>query len=167
MRIEPLSKRTLRQAMELLNRVFPVQTSEERSDFWLPVSLQFSKLPKLVRTSYDKNVSMLKYWVAVEKGRVVGTTGIYALRKDRNDACWLSWYCVDPEFRGRGIGEKLLDFSIRQARLRGKKFFRCYTSINDPNEAAAQKLYEKKGLMVFRKGWKRGKYQIVHRQKKL
>jgi len=167
MRIEPLSKRTLKGAMELLNRVFPVQTTEERSDFWLPVSLDISKLKKIARSDYDKNVDFLRYWVAIEKGRVIGTTGVYTLKKDRHEACWLSWFCVDPEYRGRGIGEKLLEFTIEKVRGMGKKFFRLYTSINDPNEAAAQKLYGKKGLLVKKEGKKRGKYQIVYRELKL
>ena len=56
---------------------------------------------------------------------------------------------IMPEYRGQGIGKQLIEFSIEAARGYGKKYLRLYTS-TDPNEAAAQFLYEKYGFRVFR-----------------
>jgi ribosomal protein S18 acetylase RimI-like enzyme len=163
MRIEPLSKETLKGAMEMLNKVFPVQTKRESSDYWLPKSISGS-----YKKSRYPSVRYCKYWVAVEDGKVVGITGLYSLEEDWKDALWLSWFCVDPSCRGRGLGTKLLDLAIENARKEGKKFLRLYTSPDDPNESAAQKLYEKRGFVITKKNVeKRGKFSISYRELKL
>ncbi len=119
------------------------------------------------KNSPNKKVTFVKYWVGTENGKLIGTTGIYELKKDAKEANWLSWFCVHPEYRGRGIGSKLLDYAIKKAKINRKKYLRLYTSPDDPNEKAAQKLYEKKGFKITGKGKKRGKYKIVYRELKL
>ena len=81
---------------------------------------------------------------------MAGTTGIYSYVKDKEDAIWLAWFCVDTEQRGKGIGKKLIEYSINVVREYNKKYFRLYTS-SDPNEAAAQNLYEKYGFEMIKK----------------
>jgi GNAT superfamily N-acetyltransferase len=59
-------------------------------------------------------------WVAVEGGRVVGTSGL-ALGPDRagpGAGEILNMYTV-PERRGRGIGSALLELALREAEERG------------------------------------------------
>ncbi len=163
MRIVPLSEKNLKKAMKLLNKVFPVQNERECSDYWLPASLgNYRNSPRY------PSVTWLKYWVAVEKENIIGVTGLYELKEDAEEADWLSWFCVGPSQRGKGVGKKLLAFSIGKAKNRGKKFLRLYTSLNDPNEAAAQKLYEKTGFGILKmNAEKRGKFSISYREKKL
>jgi GNAT superfamily N-acetyltransferase len=76
---------------------------------------------------------------------VLGTTRLYSLEKDEKEAYWLGWYCVDPAFRGKGIGGKLLDHAIRKAKERDKKFLRLYTSTS-PEEKSAQHIYDSRAL---------------------
>lgn len=146
MLIEPLSHETLDEAINLINRVFPYQTLIERfslraslfKDYW------FYKIG-----FWLARVTQLNYWVAIEERskQVIGTTGLYCYSKDEAEAYWLAWLCVDPACRGQGIGKKLLDFSVDKAKAAGKRFLRLYTS-TDPNEAAAQILYEKYGFRI-------------------
>jgi ribosomal protein S18 acetylase RimI-like enzyme len=93
---------------------------------------------------------LINFWVAIdENSNVVGITGIYSYLKDREDAIWLAWFCVDPEQRGKGIGKKLIEYTLDVTKKYNKKYFRLYTS-SDPNEAAAQYLYEKYGFKIVK-----------------
>ena len=93
--------------------------------------------------------SLRNYWVAVtEAGDVCGVTGLYEYRRDRHEAVWMAWFCVDPERRGQGIGRQLIEHAIGQARAQGYRYFRLHTSAH-PNEAAAQGLYEAYGFRLI------------------
>jgi GNAT superfamily N-acetyltransferase len=79
--------------------------------------------------------------------RVIGTVGIYCHHHDVDQADWLAMFSIDPDYRGQGLGKQLLNFAINQARSRGKRYLRLYTS-TDPKEAVAQTLYERHGFQV-------------------
>jgi GNAT superfamily N-acetyltransferase len=81
-----------------------------------------------------------------ERGRVRATAGLYRYRADADDASWLAWFCVAPEARRRGLGQALLEHAERRSLELGHTVLRLYTS-TDPNEAAAQRLYEKNGYL--------------------
>jgi ribosomal protein S18 acetylase RimI-like enzyme len=107
---------------------------------------------------------ILDFWGAVDSQTkaLLGTTGLYLYNRDASDAVWLAWFCVATEARGKGIGSRLLDFSIDRARNSGRKYLRLYTS-DDPREAAAQRLYESRGLSVVRRN-KRLFYTKIYRE---
>lgn len=81
-----------------------------------------------------------------ETGTVIGTTGLYRYKQDAHEAVWLAWFCVAPSARGRGIGQLLLDHTVRLARDLGFERIRLYTSTSAA-EATAQQLYEKNGFV--------------------
>ena len=109
---------------------------------------------------------LVAFDVYVDEGDLVlGTTGLYRYRKDLETAVWLAWFCVDPRARGRGIGQALLDHSVARARDAGFSLLRLYTS-TDPNEASAQRLYERNGFIEV--GRKKGLHSTtVFREKRL
>lgn len=114
----------------------------------------------------DNPFIYLKYWVAVDddKDRVVGVIGLYKELKDAKDTYWLGWFCVDPAFRGKGIGTKLLKFAINKAKKQNKKYLRLYTS-TDIVEADAQRLYEKHGFKTMDKPHRfEGRFEIFYRE---
>lgn len=89
-----------------------------------------------------------RYFVAVDsENRVLGTTGLYQTSKDQADALWLGWMSVRPAYRGKGVGQKLLDFSIDEAKRQDATYLRLFTSTYK-GERAAQPLYERAGLKV-------------------
>lgn len=162
--IEPLSWGTLEEAKKLVNRVFPAQEDYERSDRWLPYSLEQKEAAEKTTSGYVRSAG---YWVYLKDGRVVGIVGLYEYGRSTKTVSWLGWFCVDPDFRRQGIGSELLDYAISKAKEAGKKYLRIYTT-TDPNEAEAQKLYEKYGFKIVKKNaGKRGKYTIFHRELKL
>lgn len=93
---------------------------------------------------------------------MLGTVGLYSLRKDSGKAVWLNWYCVSPQARGQGVGGRLLDFVIDRARESGARFLRLYTS-DHSLMAKAQDSYESRGLRVYETR-NRLFYRLIRRQ---
>ena len=133
----------------LVAKVFPWRNIPERMSFWVYRRQNNPFVRMLMRIGGVSTIPNI--WAAINSGgKVCGTTGLYVYKKDEHEAVWLSWFCVDPEQRGHGIGKKLIEFSIEKARECGKGFLRLYTT-DHPSEAAAQGLYEKYGFVIFKK----------------
>jgi GNAT superfamily N-acetyltransferase len=145
-RIRPLSRQNLCAAQRLVDENFGHYPWLHRRLFFSVSDPQFFYRWTL---SVGWQITSLSDWVALDTDtdRVIGTVGVYTYRKDNNEACWLSWFCVDSGFRALGIGKKLLQFAIQLARQAGKKYLRLYTSTH-PSEATAQSLYEKSGFQI-------------------
>lgn len=149
-RIERLERDRLEDARKLVWRVFPHQSLPERLSFWAIANSNSPLVRQLI--TWAGVDDFLDLWGAVDQhtGRLVGTTGLYTYTRDKAEAAWLAWFCVDSEIRRRGIGSRLLDFTIQEARNTGRQYLRLYTS-DRPNEAAAQFLYESRGLEIVAK----------------
>ncbi len=145
-KIEPLTERFLPEAIELVDRVFPSQSPLERLSLRLYSAKDRSWFSWLARLL---GIQDIHFWVAVttQPHQVVGTTGLYSCVHDATEAYWLGWFCVHPRWRGHGVGSQLLEFTIAEATKAGKRRLRLYTS-TDPNEAAAQVVYEKRGFRL-------------------
>ncbi|QOV10037.1 GNAT family N-acetyltransferase [Viridibacillus arvi] len=118
----------------------------------------------------DNRHSYLNTYVAEHNGQVVGTLVIYsgdaAPQMDANLETWLQekgaktpkvdkeahedeYYvdtiCINPDFRGKGIGTILLEFSEQLAREKGYKKI----SLNvETQKEKALKLYERMGYVI-------------------
>ena len=150
----------IKKAARLVTEVFPSRNLPERLSFWV-YKRRNNPFVRLISFYW----CLLNYWAAVnDNGDVCGICGLYTYKKDEREAVWLGWFCVDPNHRGRGIGKKLIEFSIVEARKHNKKYFRLYTS-TDPNEAAAQNLYEKYGFKITRREQNRSGARIFRELK--
>jgi GNAT superfamily N-acetyltransferase len=134
----------MRDAESLVKSVFPSMTPLEQMSFIAikrPESLGGRLLMWLAGVK-----SKVAFDVYIDNtGAVLGTTGLYQYDKDAHEAVWVAWFCVDPKTRGKGIGQKLIEHTILIAAQAGFRRVRLYTS-TDPNEEAAQRLYEKNGF---------------------
>jgi GNAT superfamily N-acetyltransferase len=164
-KIEKLTEKYLEDASRLADTVFKDEPILPSVAF--EASLDQNKLDKLNEKSTGEIYS-LEYFVAVdETGKVLGTTGLYALEEDKQEAYWLGWYCVDLKFRGKHIGSKLLDFTINIARERGKKILRLYTSPSD-DEKKAQDVYDSRGFKTTGMEKKENsKFETIYKELKL
>lgn len=144
--IEHLDRGHLSEARKLVWRVFPHQDLFERLSFW---AIKNHRAPHVRWILTCLGVDFLDFWGAIDRdnGALLGTTGLYQYAYDAQEAVWLAWFCVAPEVRRKGIGSLLLDFSIKEAKRTGLQFLRLYTS-DSSGEAAAQLLYESRGLKV-------------------
>lgn len=107
------------------------------------------------------------YILKNENDEIVGSIGYYTKPQDEEDAAWIGWFSIDPRVRGKNLGTKLLEEVEDLAKTRGKKYLRLYTS-EDPNEAAAQRVYERFGLEEKRRYTvDSSQYQYIFREKSL
>lgn len=146
-RIEELGRKTLRAATRLVLFVFPDEGEDEDPQAELAASLDSETFQEFLE---DFEISDLKYWVAIEARGVVGIIGLYNDTQDEPSAVWLGWFCVHPDARGKGIGSQLLELAIHEAKGRGKKFLRLYTSTSE-GELSAHRLYEAHGFRLTKR----------------
>jgi GNAT superfamily N-acetyltransferase len=167
MNIAPLSEENLEETIELAHKVFPLDAAGDNPpERGFRKSLSNEANLKSWKGS-EHVLSRLNYWVLLdEKDKVIGVTGLYG-DKETPEEVWLAWFCLDPEARGHGLGRKLLEWTLDKARQEGYSIFNLYTS-TDPNEAAAQKLYESLGLEIVKKEKDpESSHNILYRQLKL
>ena len=132
-KIIPLSKEYLDEAISLVEKIFPYKQDQKIARINLEESLTL------------KNFGQ-RYWVvAGNSGKLAGVTGLYLDAEDR-DIVWLGWFGVHPEYRRQGIGSLLLEFTLKEAIRRDYKIMKIYTS-TDKNERAAHKLYMAYGFI--------------------
>jgi len=164
MPIIPCSDEFMDQAESLVRSVFRWMTPLERFSFVAIRCPQSFTGRLLMFLGGVKDKVAFDVFVD-ESDRVLGTTGLYRYKRDFHQAVWVAWFCVDPKARGRGVGRALIEHTVARARDAGFGLIRLYTS-TDPNEAAAQRLYEKNGFMEI--GRKKGLLSTtIFREKKL
>jgi GNAT superfamily N-acetyltransferase len=145
LRFEPLSYERLEEALALVSKIFPEYLGDIREAY--EVSLKKDKTDPYWITD-----RILDYWVVIdnETEKIVATTGFYQLTEHSVDEIWMGWYGVDPEERGNGLGRKVLEWTVAEARRRGYECFRLWTT-DDAGEVAANKLYDSVGLNIYKK----------------
>jgi ribosomal-protein-alanine N-acetyltransferase len=89
------------------------------------------------------------YLVAEQRGRIVGYAGLAAFAES-----WVQTVAVAQDLRGRGIGRRLMNALLSEARRRGART--CALEVRADN-AVAQELYASLGFR--RIGIRRGYYQ--------
>ncbi|MEN2400690.1 GNAT family N-acetyltransferase [Flavobacterium sp. MC2016-06] len=83
------------------------------------------------------------YFVVESEGKVVGCAGVAPLENEASEICELQKMYFLPETRGLGIGSKMMEKCLEQAK--GFGFKKCYIETM-PFMHAAQKLYKKSGF---------------------
>jgi N-acetylglutamate synthase-like GNAT family acetyltransferase len=94
-----------------------------------------------IRETYQDDAG--NFWVAVEKGKVIGTIGLMNQGKDKAS---MHRFCVAKDFRGKekGVSAKLYSTLLGFAANKGyKKIFLGTT----PDAKAAIKFYERNGFI--------------------
>lgn len=147
--IEPLTSETLERTIELLDGAFG-HDPREREGYRRALPLSITGPTGLA----------LAYFVArSEDGEVVGSTGLYE-DADPYEVLWIAWLCVDPEARGEGIGGQLLDFTITEARARGRRNLSVLVPAG-PGWESARHLYRSRGFSEATQLGRRGP-RMVH-----
>lgn len=143
--IEPLTEKTLLAAIQLGQQVF-INDDPERITSALTKSLQPDQKEFLKNHGYAN----IQYWIVRENDQLMGAVGYYLMSEDADEAAWLGWFYVDPEFRGKRIGVQLLETVIDAVKKTGRRYLRLYSSSDDPLEKRAHSLYAQYGFKPFR-----------------
>ena len=111
MEIIPLTKDYLKEMYNLVKKVFPYERDE---DILNPIEGSLGiNMEKNKPWLKEKQCTSVNYFIVIQDNKIIGTTGVYTTEEDENEAYWLAWFCVDPKERGKGIGNKLLEFVIK------------------------------------------------------
>ena len=82
-------------------------------------------------------------FMAEENNEILGTLTLVFNKIPTGDKVWIEDVVVDKSARGKGVGVKLLQFSIAYAKSRGIKNINLTSS---PDRVAANNLYRKLGF---------------------
>jgi ribosomal protein S18 acetylase RimI-like enzyme len=142
--IRPLDQETLPATIALVNEVFPRQKWWEKASWALTLSLQPGRVAKLPLLSVG--VRWCRYWTALDsEGRIVGVSGLYQ-PLCCSKTCRLGWTCVAAFARGQGVGKRMLERALGEARRLGASQVELYTT-DKPEQAAAVRMYESRGFI--------------------
>lgn len=146
-KIVPLSSATLKSALALITTTFSL-TPDEVPKLELEEAVEPGRHTAALA---EKGISDPRYWVALYHGHIAGVTGIYYTPLDRHEAVWGGWTAYDPKLRSSVSRAKMLmlEKMLIEARATGRRLLRLYTSTL-PTEAAANRLYDRVGLKVYR-----------------
>lgn len=86
------------------------------------------------------------YWIAEEKGKIIGGCGIYSTPGLPDGCTELVKLYLDPLYRGRGTGRKLIELAIESAKQSG---YRQIYLESLPELGRAISLYEKTGFRLI------------------
>lgn len=100
---------------------------------------------KIYRLIINPNVVNL---VACYDGRVIGSATSFSRRSKNNLSGRIYNLAVDPDYRSKGIGRKLLNFLIRRFEL--LRYSRIYLEVDEFNDKAIQ-IYHSIGFKEYRK----------------
>lgn len=155
--IAPVSTKTIDNALALLQRIFKTFDEIEDPYFWFKISLAPEKNAQII---HERGCRDVRYFVVLNSNdKVIGTTGLYHLNRDPEKTVWLGFYCLEPEYRGKGIGKQVLSWTIEKAQTEGNTIMKLYTS---PNEdlTTAQEIYDKFGFITTETEEKNGETVI-------
>ncbi len=161
--IIPVNRGNIDEAIKLLNSVFPKDIARYNNP---EIGLRCSLDPEKYSEYYD-HFKLLKTtpFVLIKDNKLIGTTGLYHLKTDPDDTVWLGWLCINPEFRGKGLGRKLIEWTMNKAREEGYRILKLYTS-NDPDLDVSHILYAKLGFKTV--GGRAGEGEtLIYKQVKL
>jgi N-acetylglutamate synthase-like GNAT family acetyltransferase len=104
---------------------------------WVPV---LGREPRPMRADYEKAVEVHRFDVIEEGGRIIASIETEA----REDHFWIESVAVHPDYRGQGLGTRLLMHAEALARAAGLSEMRLLTN---GKMAANRQLYAKIGYV--------------------
>ena len=102
---------------------------------------------KTIRRGYDESLRIIKdplreVYLALIDGEVIGF--IVVIMKGAFTG-YIQSICVSPDYRGKGVGSRLMDYAETRILLETPNVFLCVSDFND----RAMKLYLRRGYKVI------------------
>lgn len=97
--------------------------------------------------SIDKYKKINYAVIKNEKNESIGTIGYY-LSKDAPDRCWIGWYGILSDYRGKGYGSQIMKEYIGYIKesIKEAKYLNVYTDYEECKVAMHE--YEKYGMSI-------------------
>lgn len=90
----------------------------------------------------NSNTTLL--FIAEENNEILGTLSLVFNKIPTGDKIWIEDVVVDASARGKGVGEKLIQFSVEYVKSQNNKTINLTSS---PDRIAANNLYQKLGFI--------------------
>lgn len=138
MRLSRMEDRHMESARNLVQKVFSMNAEHAAADI---SSIAVKNPLSTIEGNHE-------YWVLEDKqGSVIGITGMNEVAGDSPDHVWLGWFAVGEELQGTEMGIIMLEYTMQNARMRGKKEL-YILSDNHPSMASNYKFYHREGCAV-------------------
>lgn len=139
MNIRALQAESLSDAQKVAAELFPWEAEHQQA---LPASVYPEQHAKFFS---DRGLDEVRCRVLDHDGQVAGLAALYSYDRHRDDL-WLAWYGLMPFVRGLGLGARLLDVVIDEARRDGRSNVRLWTT-DEAEYAQAVSLYLRRGFL--------------------
>lgn len=123
MKIRSLSKKDIAAAVAICKKEM-IEGSHAKTYF------ELSLKPKELKRDFQH----MKYWVAEEKGKVIGVSGLYQWRAYPADTAWIGYTAIHPNWQRKGIGRKLIEFMIKEVKKKGFRLLLLEMTSSEENE---------------------------------
>lgn len=127
LRFEKLTRQNLNDCLTIKHLLFPESNSDEDYE------------------KYFSNTAISEYFVVYFNNQPCAITGWYDFDNNKEDA-FMGWFGVLPNFRQKGIGSQVFDFTVNRVKEHKYNYFRLYTDIIVNKESVI--LYTKKGMLI-------------------
>jgi divalent metal cation (Fe/Co/Zn/Cd) transporter len=158
--IQPITEQNITDSMELVTKFLPTDNYE--------LIHKVLKESCMLGTNKDEleeeNITHPRYWVALSGDKVIGFSGYY-FDPNETDAVWAGWAAVE---RSLGMlsakaANGLIAKVVYEARKTGRKYIRLFTC-DLPEEIMANKIYDKLGFTVYKRGIDWDGIEILYKQ---
>lgn len=142
MKLQPLQAETLLATQQVAAELFPWEHEHQLA---LPAALHPQRHAAFFA---ERGLASVRCWtMRPAVGAVAEVAGLATLYgyQAQPEELWLAWFGITPRVRGRGIGSRLLDWVIQQARNEGRRTLRLWTT-DEAEYAAAVGLYTQRGF---------------------
>lgn len=135
---EPLTENDLPSALAVTEQCFPCDIGYRWS---LPAAAAPGAARDVLRAA---GMAQLNHWIVkAEFDAVAGLFGLYTPDDElarQEGLILLHWFCVNPRFRGHGLGHRLWNETVTRAEQLGARRLVFYSS-DEPAHRAAERLY--------------------------
>ena len=128
------------------SRVESIEPSEDLTTLFTELD-GFEKTPDTARINALIKAGNLAFYVVRKGSRTIGMTSIIACRTAQSDKFWIEDVAVLGEFRGQGLGKKLLQFAMDDAAVHFGKGTFWLTS-----RESARNMYRSMGFNEYETG---------------
>jgi len=135
---EPLTESHLPAALAVAEQCFPYDIGFRWS---LPAAVAPGAARDVLRAARLEQVN--QWVVKADFDAVAATFGLYRPDEDlaqQEGLILLNWFCVNPRFRGNGLGRRIWHETVARAEQLGARRLVFYSS-NEPEHQAADRLY--------------------------
>ena len=110
----------------------------------------FDTVPDVERINSLISEGSLAFYTVRDKDKIVGMASVIPCRTAASDKLWIEDVCVLEEYRGKGVGKRLVEYAMADAiQYFGKGTFWLTSR---PSRTAARQMYRSMGFTEYETG---------------